>query len=66
MGQSQERIDEVGHPVDLFEHAADGLLVLLRRPAFRDRRLADTANDSKRCAQLVRGIGGKTPQLVER
>ena len=66
MGQSQERVDEVGHAVDLLEHAADGLLVLVRRAALRDRRLADTAHDGKRRAELVRGIGGKAPQLVER
>ena len=38
----------------------------MRGPAFGDRGLADAPNDRKRSAELVRRVGGESPQLVER
>ena len=64
--QAQERVDQPGQTIDLFEHAADRILVFRWRPGLAQPHFADAANDRERGPQLVRRIGGESPQLAER
>ena len=62
----KQRVDETGQAIDLFEHAADRILVFRGRPRLAQSHFPDAANDRQRRPQLVRRIGGESPQLVER
>ncbi len=58
-------VHKIRHTVDLFEHAADRLLVLSRIAPFGNRRLPDATDHGERRAQLVGCVGGEPPQLIE-
>ncbi len=62
----EQALDEQREPVDFFQHASDRVPVIFPATVFLKRDFADAANRGERRAQLVRCIGGKAAELLER
>ena len=65
-GDGQQVVHQTSKAVHFLQHAADRIPVVLGIALFLKADLAYGADRGQRRAQLMRGIRGKTPELLKR
>src|SRR5579862_4296418 len=64
-GNRKKTINQACEPIYLLKHAADDVTILFAAAILLQTYFADATHCGKRCAQLVRGVGGEAFELVE-